>query len=131
MRDPRWPQSLAATVEGWRSRAFRWGRSDCWQFVGDAVLAMTGIDYRDRFPKYRTKREALEILAVAGDMKGLADSVWGPAIAPARAGEGDVVLLALDRGPTAGICLGPHCAAAAGRGLLFVPRTCITAAWSI
>jgi cell wall-associated NlpC family hydrolase len=131
MRDPRWPQLLGDKVEEWRGRAFRWGRADCWQFVGDAVEAMTGIDYRDRFPKYRSKREALAILESTGDMLGLAESVWGPAKPPAHALEGDVVLLNLRRGLTAGICLGQQCAATGTNGLVFVSRDAAAAAWSI
>jgi hypothetical protein len=131
MRNPDWTELLAKTVEEWRSRAFRWGRTDCWQFVGDAVEAMTGIDYRDRFPKYRSKREALAILSDTGGMISLAESVWGPAKVPAHANDGDVVLLDLRRGLTAGICFGPHCAAPGMKGLVFVPRTVIVAAWGV
>lgn len=131
MRDPRWPELLAQKIEEWRSRAFRWGRSDCWQFVGDVLLATTGVDYRDRFPKYRTMREAMRISSDVGGMQGIGDFAFGLQKPPARANELDPVLLDLERGPTAGICLGLTCAAPGPKGLVFVPRERILAAWSV
>ncbi len=131
MRDPRWPQLLAQVIEDWRPRAFRWGRADCWQFVGDALFAMTGTEYRAKFPKYRTMRAAMRISSSVGGMQGIGDWAFGPQKPPAFATEGDPVLLDLKRGPTAGICLGPYCASPGPKGLVFVPRTAIIAAWGV
>jgi len=131
MRDARWPELLARTIEEWRSRSFRWGRVDCCQFVGEAVLAMTGVDYRHCFPKYASKREAIEILSSANGQQGLAEAAFGPAKHPAIAADGDVVMLIRPNGLALGICLGVQCVAPGPKGLVFVPRGAALAAWSI
>jgi hypothetical protein len=122
---------LSERVEAWRHRPFRYGESDCCQFVADVVLAISGIDYRARFPRYASESEAYEVLAAHSGAQGLIESVLGPAMAPSFARRGDVVLADFGDGLAAGICLGVQCCAPGARGLTFRPMTFAVAAWSI
>lgn len=130
-RVPNGPLVLAAKVEEWRYRPFVYGKTDCWQFPADVVLALTGVDYRDRFPRYNSCREALLILRRSGGMRGLATSVLGEPKPIALASQGDVVIGDFGRGDTAAICLGVHCAAPAAHGLAFPMTASASLAWSI
>lgn len=131
MRVANWPSILAAKIEEWRHRPFQYGSADCWQFAGDVILAITGVDYRDRFPKYESCRAALRILAERGGMLGLAESTFGQPKHVAFANEGDVVIGDFGNGLTAGICLGVNSCATGDKGLIFIPTSKVVAAWSI
>jgi hypothetical protein len=125
-----WQQVLADKIEEWRFRPFDYGSSDCWQFSGDVVLALTGIDYRDRFPRYQSCLQAYRILKGHGGMLGLARSVLGPEKHISQANEGDVVIGNFNH-PTAGICLGVRSAFPGEKGLEFHMTSLAVAAWSI
>jgi hypothetical protein len=130
MRVAQWQTILSQKVEEWRNRPFNYGNADCWQFAGDVVLALTGIDYRDRFPKYQSCLQALRILNKHGGMIGLARSVLGQEKHISQANEGDVVIGNFDR-PTAGICLGVCSAFPGEKGLEFHMTSSAIACWSI
>lgn len=125
-----WPAVLAAKVEEWRLRPFAYGAADCLQFAGDVVLALTGVDYRERFPSYASQEEAGAIMA-GGGVAGLLSGLFGPPKAAAQAMRGDLALIDFGDGLAAGVCLGIVCCAPGAAGLVFRPTAQAVAAWSI
>lgn len=126
-----WPLVLAARVEEWRGRPFVYGSADCLQFAGDVVLALTGVDYRDRFPAYGSQDEAAAILAEHGGVAGLLTSLFGQPKPALQAQRGDLVAGDFGLGITAGVCLGVACCAPGAGGLVFLPTASAVAAWSV
>lgn len=131
MRVANWHDELVAVLLRWRPRERVFGQTDCCQFVGDVVLAMTGTDYRDRFPIYATEEEAAQILAAHGGMVGLLSSVWGPPKPAREATIGDVVSTDSPEGGGAGIHLGDCYASMTARGFAVLNTRGCNAAWSI
>lgn len=96
-RLPNWGNRLAETVAEWRARPFRWDR-DCGRWAAACVMAQTGEDpLADLRGQYRTKREALKLLAETPMAERL-DGMF-PQVHPAMAQRGDIAL-------TQGLCLG-------------------------
>lgn len=131
MRVANWPQLLAAKVEEWRQRPFAYGSADCLQFPAECVLAMTGIDHRDQFPKYESEVAAGRILVKHGGLEGLLTSVLGEPKPVAFAQRGDVLAGDFGNGMTAAVCLGVTCAGTGPDGLGFRRTLEATRAWSI
>lgn len=131
MRLPDWPQRLAAKVEEWRFRPFKYGETDCLQFAAEAVEAVTGVDHRQAFPRYASEMQAGRILVRCRGVDGLITSVLGPAKPPAMAGRGDIVMGDFGNGLTAGVCVGVHCCSPGERGLEFRPTRTVISAWSV
>lgn len=131
MRVDNWPLILAEKVEEWRFRSFDWAASDCCQFAAEVVLALTGIDYREQFPRYESRQEAEEILTGLGGVPALVTSVLGEAKHSAFAQRGDVVACDFGDGIAVGICLGVECCAPGPKGLVFRPTLTAVSAWSI
>lgn len=132
MRLPDWKQQLRAEIAAAGDRAFRYGSHDCLQFVGRCVKAQTGVDYVQRFGRYRSLRGSLRILRTYDyDIGRLLTSVLGPPIAPNLVAYGDVVEADLEGGLTAGICEGFQCAFAGGRGVLRYGRETVRRGWKV
>jgi hypothetical protein len=126
-----WNQQLADGIERWRSRERVFGQSDCCQFVGDIVFALTGTDHRGQFPAYSDEAGALAILAEQGGMVALLSGIWGEPKPVAFARVGDVVAGDFGEGIGCGICVGVNTATVASSGLQFYPTLAAVAAWSI
>lgn len=131
MRLPGWQQRLAAKVEEWRFREFRWGETDCLQFVAECVHAITGIDHRERFPRYRGQLSACRILTRLGGMETFLTSIFGEPKPVAFAQEGDLLLADLGIGPTAVVCMGLNYCGPGGHGLTFRRTSTAMIAWSV
>lgn len=106
MRHPDWWPQLLSFIEEHRSTPRQYGVWDCWQFTGGGVLAMTGIDYRERFPTYTTLEEGIRILADNGGADSMMTGLFGPPKPVAFAQRGYIVVADLGDGPAGGICLG-------------------------
>lgn len=126
-----WPEILAVKIEEWRNRPFDWSTSDCCQFAAEVVLAITGIDYRERFPRYESRQQAELILTKLGGVPALVSSVLGESKHPAFAQRGDVVACDFGDGVAVGICIGVECCAPGPSGLVFRPTSRSVSAWSI
>lgn len=131
MRFHDWPQLQAANVNAWRPRRFDYGRADCFQFAAAHVLAITGVDYRDRFPRYRTELGAARILARQGGVVGILTPIFGDPIPLRCVGRGDLVAAELEHGLTVGVCLGVYSCAPGAEGLLFFRTALAAHAWRI
>lgn len=130
MRIQGWPQVLSAKIEEWRERPFNWSTADCCQFAADVVLATSGIDYRDRFPRYESRSQAEKILRSMGGTVSLAVSVLGEPNPASMARRADVVACDFGDGIALGICLGVECCAPGPSGLVYRPTLNALAAWS-
>jgi len=131
MRLPNWPQLLAATVEAWRFRPFEYGVSDCLQFPAETTLAITGVDYRPRFPRYASELGAARILVRCAGVSGLVTTVLGAPIPIRRAGRGDLVAGEFGHGMAIGVCVGIYCCSPGAEGLVFRKTALAALAWSV
>jgi len=90
MRLPDWENRLNETIAEWAARPFRWDR-DCARWVAACTIAITGVDpLVDLRGKYRTKREAMALLAEK-PMEDHLDGIF-PRVHPAMAQRGDIAL---------------------------------------
>lgn len=129
-RLPDWPTRLAEFVEARRERAFSWGSADCCLFVCDGIEAITGSDPAVRWRGlYSSEKGARRILRDNGGVVGLANLVFGTAVAAAVAGRGDVVLIDTPAGEALALCVGGLIAAQAEEGIEFHPIGAAKAAW--
>jgi len=131
LRVDNWPLVLSQKIEEWRDRPLEYGRTDCFQFAGDVVLALTGIDYRRSFPVYASRAEAAAILAANDGVIGLVTGVLGPQKPVAWAMRGDLIAADFGDALAVGVCLGVHCCAPGPRGLVFIMTARAVAAWSV
>jgi hypothetical protein len=128
-----WQTPFFAYIEAARAKPFAWGVNDCCLFTAGAVDALTGSTYAAQVAaNYTDEASALAYLA-SFDSFEAAISHWAdaPSLAPNFAGPGDIVLIDTRSGPTAGVCLGVHCAFVAPGGLAYLPRVCIARCWRI
>ena len=110
---------------------FRWGRKDCCTAACDAFAELWGIDPMASLRgRYRTRREALALIAEHGGMGTLASELARDARlmsrAPANARAGDVALMVVDGRAALGIAVGDGFFAAKGPSGLTVLRTALT-----
>ena len=122
---------IDALVEDWRGRPLAYGVTDCFQWVATAVHALTGVDYRERFPKYASRDEADAIIGEAGGVAVLLIGCLGDPIPQGRATKGDIVVADFGDGLTPAVCLGLNCCTPSPRGLSFIPTARAVAAWAV
>jgi len=131
MRVPDWPVKMLAVIDAHRDTPREYGRWDCCQFMGEHVFAITGIDHRERFPRYASRREGLAILAGHGGLDGLLTELFGPSKPPAFAQRGDLVIADLGDGLAGGVCVGVETWTVSPAGLERVKTLSCTAAWTV
>lgn len=120
--------ALAAVLDHYRARPFRWGECDCVTFAADVLHVLCRRDPLAGLPPWSSRAEALRLLRRLG---GLRQAVTNALQAPPRPGAMarpfDVVLLGATR---LGICNGTHHLAPAPAGLAVVPWDHAIACWS-
>jgi len=122
-----WETRLSDAIVEWRDRPFRWDR-DCARRMAAYVIAQTGEDpLAGLRGQYRTKREALQLLA-AKPMSEFLDERF-PRVSAAFARRGDIALvqnncLGLVIGGEAMFCF-------ADSGMLMVPRAQWEGVWGV
>lgn len=134
MRIEGWEARLAAIVEAARVRPYVLGEHDCFRVACEVVEALTGVDRWLEFVGYRTKREALVLLARHGaTFEAAFDWFFGAAHVDVRlARRGDIVALADETGEKhLGVCLGLNAAYLAPTGLVQVPTRQGLCAWEV
>jgi len=131
MRVHDWWGKLNAWIDENRTREREYGVWDCWQLTGEAILVMTGVDYRERFPKYSTLEEGIRILVAHGGAEAMMTELFGEKKHVAWAQRGDLVLTDLGEGPAGGICLGVQTLTVSPGGIETVPTLSGLAAWTV
>lgn len=131
MRADHWQQALHSVFAAAHGHRFRWGYHDCFQFAAKCVKAVSGVEYRRLFPKYKTRAEAEALLAAHGGARGLLIAALGEPVHVSRAGAGDVVLIDMGRGEQPAVCMGVECFAPGRSRLHPYPTKNATAAWII
>lgn len=145
-RLPGWESRLAKVLEDAARRPYQLGEHDCFRLACMAVEAMTGADlWAGWAGRYRTKREALRLLAeYAAEASELAVAA-GPAFTRAfsrlfggapvcmgRARRGDVAEYVDGRGEQhLGVVNGADVAVLLEGGAGYVPRSSCVHAWRI
>jgi hypothetical protein len=130
MKRDDWLEQMHAAVGSYSARTLRYGSQDCFQFVAYVVRAMSGVDYREKFPLYRGRRAAMRLLEQHGGVCGLISSVLGEAKPGPSAARGDVVAVRVRDQVACGVCLGTHCVTLGLNGLLYVTTDAALSAWS-
>lgn len=131
MRVANWPQELEATRLKFLGRTREYGRFDCWQWVAECVLAITGVDYRERFPAYTTRREGMLIIAEHGGVEAMISEIFGPSKHVCFAQRGDIVVCDLGDGLAGGVCFGVNTWTVSPAGLEPVPTKDGKCAWTV
>lgn len=126
-----WPPRLDVVVAAWMARPLEYGTTDCFQFVGDVVLALTGVDHRPQFGAYSTREEAKLILANHRGAAGILVRCLGKSKPVAWAQRGDIVLADFGDGDAPGVCVGLNCCTPGPVGLAFQRTSNARAAWSV
>ncbi len=126
-RRPDWEIRLSATIADWRRRPFRWD-SDCARWAAACVIAQTGVDpLAELRGRYRTKREALALLAEKPMVERL-DDLFSP-VHQAMARRGDI---ALTQDSCLGCVLGGEALfRSVEHGMTMVPRREWTRVWAV
>ena len=122
--------TLWESIESLQGEDWKWGEFDCVTFCARVVLDTTGVDYRDQFPAYSCRKEALGHMRTAGGLPALITGVLGPEKSLLQARKGDVVTGDFGHGCAAGICVGQSAAFASRDGVIFAPMSAVDKAWS-
>ena len=133
MRVDGWEEILSAAVDGMRSRAFEWGRTDCCHSVAELVDAIHGTDYVAQLEaRYTDEASARAWLSAAGGLVPAVETVLGPARAGWwHAARSDVVSLeAPGTGEVLGLCLGRELVVV-GEGVTLYPLELATHVWRV
>jgi len=135
MRLEGWEARLAAVLEAARGRRYVLGEHDCFRLACQVVEALTGVD---RWPEfggwYRTKREALALIALHGSSFESAFSWFfgGPSVAVGLARAGDIAKFVDAAGEAhLGVVIDASVAVLGPEGLAFVPRSACACAWRV
>lgn len=122
-----WEPRLSEAIAKWRDRPFRWDR-DCARRMAAYVIAQTGEDpLAGLRGQYRTKREALQLLA-AKPMAEFLDERF-PRVPAALARRGDIALM---QGNCLGLVIGGEAMFCfAERGTIMVPRAEWEGVWGV
>jgi len=126
-----WPLILAATVEEWRARAFNWEDAKCSDFAAAVSTALTGVDQRAKFPPHASQEAAAALLLEHGGMEPLVSFAFGEPKPVAKAMRGDLIVADFGHGPAVGVCVGVNICTPGARGLVFLPTSRATAAWTV
>lgn len=126
MRLPDWETRLHEVISEWRNRTFRWN-GDCARFMAAFVIAQTGQDpLVDLRGQYRTKREALRLLAEM-PMADRLDRKFARTH-PAFAQRGDIAMM---QDMCLGCVLGSEAMFFGENGMTMVPRADWQHVWEV
>lgn len=121
-----WEARLSATIAEWRERPFRWDR-DCARWMAAFVIAQTDEDpLADLRGKYRTKRQALKLLAEQPMAERLDE--FFPRVPAALARRGDI---ALTQDTCLGCVIGGDALFFFEDGMTLVPRAEWEGVWGV
>ena len=73
--------TINSVLQEWADKPFKYGTSDCCQFVGAVIEAMTGSNPVRQF-QYETEAEAKALIAKYGSLDALVTSVLGEPMPP-------------------------------------------------
>lgn len=135
MRLEGWEARLAAVIETARQEPYVLGVHDCFKVACMTVEALTGVDRWPEFAgRYRTKREALALLARYGSSFDTAFSWFfeGDPFDMKFAHRGDIAKFVDPSGEAhLGVVVGLEVAVLGEKGLAFLPRTACVHAWRV
>ena len=79
MKKENWQNKLNDYIDKRQNRPFKWGSNDCIMFSVGAIEAMTGVNHAKKYPNYRTKKEAYNVIkdCFNGDTDIVFDTIIG------------------------------------------------------
>lgn len=115
-------------------KPYKLGEHDCLRLACAVVEARTGIDYWPRFKGYKTKRQALAVIARHADnlRDAITKTLGTDELPPLFAQRGDLVIYR-DSEEHIGICVGEQVVVLGENGLVHIPITSplIKATWRV
>jgi hypothetical protein len=132
MRLENWESKLSKYLDEIRYKPFSWGEHDCALMAANAVLAMTGKDYAEKFRGlYHDAAGALRLIP-EGIAQHLANCGFRE-IEPKNAKRGDLVLVINAKREVLGVIdlSGKHVAAPGAFSLALLPRSDAIRAWEV
>ncbi len=132
-----WPEELDSFIRDAAGKRFAWGRWDCFLFAAEGVRRLGGPNIAAGIKgTYNDAAGAAEAIAAWG--QDLEDGLTARCAAldmqeipPALARRGDLVVLRLPGGPTAGLCGGSTAWATGPSGVVSVPMSLASKAWAV
>ena len=122
--------TVIQALNSWKRRQFKYGDSDCCQFVSHVLLELTGKDYIQKFG-YDTEGAAEQILAEHGGLEGLVSYALQESPSD-NFGDGDPVIVELPIiGQAMGIKLGNEVVCLTQKGMTKVSARYIFRGWKI
>lgn len=134
MRLPGWEARLEAVLVAARATPYVLGEHDCFRVACRAVEALTGVDRWPEFAGYRTRREALALLAAhGGSFEAAMDWFFGVAhVSPRLARRGDICAVQTQDGEKhLAVCTGARVEMTAPHGLVQAGLLECLCAWRI
>lgn len=133
IRHPDWPERLAEVIESARHQPYVLGQHDCVRLACRCIEVMTGVNFWPVFAGYKTKVQALRVIArIAPSLEGAVTCVLGIQPQPvALSRRGDVLLYQDEEGHHLGVCAGANMVLLAEQGLIFLPLSKALASWRI
>lgn len=136
MRVDNWPAKLYEVIEKNQQLPFEWGKTDCFCFAADCVLAITGYDFLEDYRGcYADQATAEGLIAEYGGVEDALDAVLAPIAAPKElllATRGDVALIKMGEKLMCGIWVGTFALAPLpDRGLTEVPPALVKKIWGV
>lgn len=128
-----WPERLAAAIESARHEPYVLGQHDCLRLTCRCIEVMTGINFWPVFAGYKTKAQALRIIAkIAPSLGDAVTAVLGVQPQPVRLSQrGDVLLYQDEEGHHLGVCCGANMVLLAKQGLVFLPLSKALSSWRV
>lgn len=89
MRVDDWQERFSAVVKAQSKKRFRWGRSDCFTFVSNVIVALTGAPPGFNH-RYTSRAQITSYVKQNGGMIALVSRDLGPKMDPVYAMVGDI-----------------------------------------
>ncbi len=121
--------TIAQVIERFQDEPFEWGHSDCCQFVGECIAAVTGENLA-LLVEYADEAEALAMIEDAGGLDVVVSSVLGDPVAP-PASDNDVVMVRDGETPIVGFVWNGVVLVRTPQGLVDWPMAKVEHVWPL
>lgn len=111
---------MKAVLQKYAELPMVWGQSDCCQFAGECIEAVTGYNPA-RFVRYDSEAAAMRLFEVHGGLEGVLDMILGPSFPKAYWYDGDVGLVDNGASKSVGVYYGDRIICRTATGLVDLP----------
>lgn len=132
-RLPDWEPRLVALANGWRTRPYVYGVSDCACFAQAAVEAVTGVLLLEGIEKPRGMMGAARFMISRGweSVEDMAEELLGTPVDPAATRRGDIVSFVGDGESHLAVRIGDVALSPSASGLAVIVPRCWHLGWKV